>query len=190
MCITLYNIYTIIYYCSMYTIITHNVHCFQVYAGICMYMHVYLCMYTNIWSYISISLYNIYYIVDTFYIYIYVFNLCVYMCLCVYSDITFLVLPLERNLWLVQLKQYYLFLGQTEIFFFLVLFLFSYICLLCIISFLFQGFYLQRYFSLSLYTCSSFPLIVFFICEVSKEALCPANNLLQTASCLLFLPTL
>lgn len=161
-------------------------------SGICRYMHVYACVSAYVYKYMKLYLYiTLLYYRYILYLYVYIQLVCVYVFVCVlrYYFSSFASWKNDGNLWLVQLKQYYLFLGQTEIFFFFVLFLF-YICLLCIISFLFQGFYLQRYFSLSLYTCSSFSLIVFFICEVTKEALCPANNLLQTASCLLFLPTL
>lgn len=65
----------------------------------------------------------------------------------------------------------------------------SYICLLWTIILVFH---LQEYFSLFLYTflytCSNSSAC--FIWDVSKETLCPTNNVLKTASCLYFLPTL
>lgn len=52
------------------------------------YLHVYICVcvYTHIYKIISI--YSIYYRYS-----IYIFNFCI----CLYSDIAFLVLPLNRN---------------------------------------------------------------------------------------------
>lgn len=120
-------------------------------------MNFYIFIYTiHIWKfYINDMLYFIYtYICKS----IYSTCVCVYICLCEYSGNTSLVLPLERNdgsLLPVELNQWLSFAGQTEIFFF-VLFLLFCVCLLCLITFLFQGFYLQKYITYSLYTCSKF----------------------------------